>query len=145
MRYTPSAVLFVGLAALACAAFAQQPDKSGPKADIAAGKTLFHQRCSVCHGINGDGNGTYESGTYLPPRQPAATDLTALSEQNAGVFPAARVEAAIHNTGPIPAHGTPEMPAWGSVFFDLKSKPKVYEQRVRDLTAYIESIQATGR
>jgi hypothetical protein len=34
------------------------------------------------------------------------------------------------------------MPAWGDVFYSLKSRPTLLEERVRDLTAYIESIQA---
>jgi cytochrome c1 len=33
------------------------------------------------------------------------------------------------------------MPAWGDVFYSLKSTPQRLEERVRDLTAYIESIQ----
>jgi hypothetical protein len=37
------------------------------------------------------------------------------------------------------------MPAWGDVFYSLKSNPKRLEERVRDLTAYIESIQATKK
>jgi len=59
----------------------------------------------------------------------------------AGKLPADRIRDAIYFKGSIPAHGTPEMPAWGNVFYLLKSRPKVLEERVRDLTAYIESIQ----
>jgi hypothetical protein len=41
----------------------------------------------------------------------------------------------------ILSHGTPDMPAWGHVFDSAKSNPKRVEERVRDLTAYIQSIQ----
>jgi hypothetical protein len=58
------------------------------------------------------------------------------------LFPADRVRDAIYFKGSMPAHGTPDMPAWGDVFYSLKSEPKRLEERVRDLTAYIESIQA---
>jgi len=37
------------------------------------------------------------------------------------------------------------MPAWGDVFYSLKSDPKLLEKRVRELTAYIGSIQATKK
>jgi hypothetical protein len=38
------------------------------------------------------------------------------------------------------------MPAWGDVFDILKStNPKLLEKRVRDLIAYIESIQTTRK
>jgi len=56
-------------------------------------------------------------------------------------FPADRVRDSIYSKGSIPAHGTPDMPAWGDVFYSLKSNPQRLEERVRDLTAYIESIQ----
>ena len=72
-------------------------------------------------------------------------DLTVLSERNSGKFPADRVRDAIYFKDSIPAHGTPEMPAWGDVFYLLKSNPKRLEERVRDLTAYIESIQTTKK
>jgi hypothetical protein len=37
------------------------------------------------------------------------------------------------------------MPAWGDVFYNQKSNPKVIEARVRNLTAYIESVQAAAK
>ena len=76
----------------------------------------------------------------MPP-----ADLTLLSQRNAGKFPAARVSEAIYSKGPIPAHGTPDMPAWGDVFYNLKSNPTLIGARVRNLTAYIESLQATAK
>jgi len=130
--------LTVSLVVSACAMLAAT---DAGRANVAAGKGLFHQHCAVCHGSNANGDSSYESGTYLPPRQPSASDLTSLSIDNGGTFPAARVRDAIHCTTPHPQSGTPDMPAWGNVFYDLKSTPAVYEQRVRDITAYIESIQ----
>ncbi|MBZ5659146.1 MAG: cytochrome c [Acidobacteriia bacterium] len=127
-------------------AFGQTPARPGPKANIAAGKELYHEHCSVCHGVEAKGNGSmYDPESSEPERRVPPTDLTALSERNAGKFPADRVRNAIYNKGRIPAHGTPEMPAWGDVFYSLKSNPKVLEKRVRDLTAYIESIQTTKK
>jgi hypothetical protein len=59
-----------------------------------------------------------------------------LSQQNGGVFPVDRVKEAMYSTRPIPAHGTPEMPACGAVLDSLKSSPRDYEARVRDIAAH---------
>jgi hypothetical protein len=130
---------------------AQTPSKT-PPADIAAGKELFHERCSTCHGMDAKGaKGSapqgpmtnYDPQSIDPAKRVPPADLTALSEQNPGKFPADRVRNAIYNKDSIRAHGTPEMPAWGNVFYLLKDRPKLLEKRIRDLTGYIESIQAT--
>jgi len=147
MRYGKLAILVVSICA-GFVAYAQTPAKSGPKANLAAGKELFHQRCSVCHGVDGKGPGPgsmYDPESGDPSRRVRPPDLTAFSERNSGKFPADRVRDAIYFKGSIPAHGTPEMPAWGDVFYTLKSEPKRLEERVRDLTAYIESIQTTKK
>jgi len=145
MRYVRLAILAVSMG-IGLAASAQTPSKTGPKANIAAGKELFLQHCSVCHGVDAKGKGSmYDPESAEPERRVPPADLTVLSERNTGKFPADRVRDAIYFKGSTPAHGTPEMPAWGNVFYLLKSRPKVLEERVRDLTAYIESIQKTKK
>jgi mono/diheme cytochrome c family protein len=145
MRYVKLAILAVSIGA-GFVAFAQTPTKTGPKANIVAGKELYHQHCSVCHGEDAKGNGSmYDPESGEPSRRVPPANLTVLSERNAGKFPADRVRDAIYSKGPIPAHGTPDMPAWGDVFYSMKSDPKSLEKRVRDLTAYIESIQTTKK
>ena len=150
MRYVRLAIFTAGIV-LGLVAFAQTPGTTGPKPDLAAGKELYHQHCSACHGVDAKGAKGGASGTMYnpqsiePERRVPPSDLTALSEENQGKFPADRVRNAIFNKDKIPAHGTPEMPAWGNVFYSLKSQPKVLEKRVRDLTAYIESVQTTKK
>ena len=149
MRYVRLAILAVSMG-IGLAASAQTPSKTGPKANIAAGKELFLQHCSVCHGVDAKGippsiGGNYDPQSIEPQRRVKPADLTVLSEHNSGKFPSDRVRDAIYFKGSIPAHGTPEMPAWGDVFYSLKSSPKILEKRVRDLTAYIESIQTTRK
>ncbi len=147
MRYVKLAILAVSIG-VGFVASAQTPIKTRPQANIAAGRESFHQRCSVCHGVDGRGPGPgsmYDPQSGDPSRRVPPPDLTVLSERNSGKFPADRVRDAIYFKGSIPAHGTPDMPAWGDVFYTLKSEPKRLEERVRDLTAYIESIQATKK
>ena len=153
MDYVRLAILAVSIG-FGFVASAQTATKTSPRADIAVGKELFQQRCSTCHGVDAKGaKGTglqgpmaiYDPQSTDPARRVPPADLTALSEQNAGKFPAERVKNAISFNGSIPAHGTPDMPAWGDVFYSLKSDPKLLEKRVRELTAYIGSIQATKK
>ena len=148
MRYLNFGLIAVAVSVvgLGITASAQQPTKTGSKANIVAGKELFLERCSLCHGVKADGNGSsYDPDSAEPSKRVPPADLTVLSKRNAGTFPTNRVRNAIFNKGSIPAHGTPEMPAWGNVFYDLKSRPQVYEERVRDLTAFIESVQGPSR
>jgi mono/diheme cytochrome c family protein len=151
-RWSMRSIRLVILAASISAgfiAYAQTPARTGPKANLAAGKELFHQHCSVCHGVDGKGPGPgsmYDPESGDPSKRVKPANLAVLSEQNGGKFPVDRVRNAIYSKGSIPAHGTPEMPAWGDVFYMLKSSnPKLLEQRVHDLTAYIESIQTAKK
>ena len=146
MNYVRLASLAVTLG-VGFVASAQQFTGTGPRANIAAGKELFRQNCSICHGGDAKGYRTGGSGTMYDPdsaepsRRVPPGDLTVLSQHNGGKFPADRVRDSVDSKGSIPAHGTPDMPAWGHAFDNLKSNPKRLEQRLRDLTAYIESIQ----
>ncbi len=144
MTYTRLTVLTFAVAT-GIVGHAQQTAKTRQQINT-AGKDLYHQHCSVCHGIDGKGSGSlYDArSTDKSVRVPPA-DLTLLSQRNGGKFPAARVRDAIYSKGPIPAHGTPDMPAWGDVFYSSKSDPKLIEARVRNLTAYIESFQVVPK
>ena len=146
MRYERLAILAVSIG-VGVAASAQPATGTLPRANIPAGKEVFHQNCSICHGMDAKGYRSTGSGLMYDPNSPDASrrvppaDLTVLSEHNAGTFPADRVRDSVSSKGSIPAHGTPDMPAWGHAFDSLKSNPKLLEQRLRDLTGYIESIQ----
>ena len=143
MRYTRLAILTFSIG-VAFTAYASAQSKTG--ANLAAGKELFHQHCSSCHGNDGKGLGSmYDPNSADKSRRVPPADLTVLSQQNAGKFPEDRVKEAIYNKKAIPGHGTPDMPAWGNVFYNQKSNQKGLEARVRDLTAYIESLQVKGK
>lgn len=75
--------------------------------DIDEGAESYMTHCATCHGTKAHGDGPMAS---LLTIQPA--DLTALSQSNGGVFPAARVIQRIDGTTEILAHGGP-MPIFG--------------------------------
>ena len=103
MRRATTAVVLSGIAAaLSCGAALAQP-----ATDL--GKTEFYAKCAVCHGVNGRGEGSF--GEVLKANMP---DLTTIAKRNGGVFPVDRVTMAIDGRATPRAHGTSEMPIWGS-------------------------------
>jgi mono/diheme cytochrome c family protein len=103
----------------------------------AAGPEMFKAYCAACHGEDGKGNGPAATALKTPP-----TDLTQLSKNNGGKFPDMKVASAIRGEGNIAAHGTPEMPMWGHLFWGMSHGHEgEVQQRVANLTKYVESLQ----
>ena len=76
-----------------------------------AGRELYVQYCSSCHGKDGRGNGPVSP--HLKLKQP---DLTLLAKKNKGIYPLDDVMAAIDGRRLVRAHGDRDMPVWGEVF-----------------------------
>lgn len=112
----------VGLPAMACAA------REDARRD-------YETACVSCHGSTGKGDGPLSG--KMKTRPP---DLTALSRNNQGVFPAQRVARAIDGREEIKAHGKRDMPVWGNSFRmrDVGPSPAA---RIEALTDYIRSMQ----
>lgn len=103
----------------------------------ASGKEMYESYCAVCHGTDGKGNGPAASALKTP-----STDLTTLSKNNGGKYPSLKVSAAIRGDSNVTAHGTKDMPVWGSLFRDMSQGHEgEVQQRVNNLTKYIESLQ----
>ena len=68
-------------------------------------------------------------------------DLTQLSRKNGGKFPELRVLHSIHGQDVVEAHGSRDMPIWGSIFSQLTSK-NLAEMRIHSVVKYLEQIQA---
>ncbi len=103
----------------------------------ASGAEMYKTYCAVCHGTDGKGDGPAASALKARP-----TDLTQLSKSNEGKFPALKVTAAIRGEGDVAAHGTKDMPVWGSLFWNMSHGHEgEVQQRVANLTKYIESLQ----
>jgi len=94
--------------------------------------------CAVCHGTDGKGAGPAASALKVPP-----TDLSALSKNNGGKYPGLKVDASIRGESSLPAHGSKDMPVWGHLFWSMSSGHEgEVQQRVTNLTKYIQSLQA---
>jgi mono/diheme cytochrome c family protein len=134
--------LTAGFFAFTCCAgiLAAQQIKTVPvePTPASSGKQMFTTYCSVCHGIDGKGDGP--AATALKKR-PA--DLTQLARKNNGAFPEIRVARFIKGSDEVAAHGSRDMPIWGRLFGSLSpTSPEVVELRVSVLEQYIESLQA---
>jgi mono/diheme cytochrome c family protein len=141
-------LLFAALIVSSCVSFAQEQPQDQNKAVIqhvpisatspASGKQMFTAYCAVCHGTEGNGNGPAASALKTAP-----SDLTQLTKENGGKFPAMKVSSVIRGTADLPAHGSKDMPVWGELFWSMShGQESQVQQRVSNLTHYIESIQA---
>jgi len=141
-------LIIPALIAFTCAATAQDTPQEQPKTTIqhvtvkptspASGKDMYTAYCAVCHGTDGKGGGPAASALKTPP-----ADLTMLNKNNGGKYPALKVTASIRGTAELPAHGSKEMPVWGALFWGMSSGHEgEVQQRVANLTKYIESLQA---
>jgi mono/diheme cytochrome c family protein len=103
-----------------------------------AGKDLYHEYCAVCHGIAGKGDGPAASALKVSP-----SDLTQISLKNGGKFPELQVQYTIKGETAEPAaHGSKEMPVWGTLFRHMNANQDVGAVRVYNLMKYVEEIQA---
>ena len=100
------------------------------------GAEMYRGYCGPCHGAKGLGDGPAAAALKTRP-----TDLTRLSAANKGQFPAQRVAMVLEFGVNVPAHGSTDMPTWGSTFRVMGDETSV-RQRVTALTRYLESIQA---
>lgn len=130
---------FAGVAILAAPGivFAQES-----KLDF--GKREYALHCAVCHGLTGNGDGYYNQTLRRP------SDLTILAKKNKGVFPYQRLYQAIDGRQEIEAHGTRDMPIWGTYYQAIgvednssaTRNPKAYARtRIKALIDYIHQLQ----
>jgi mono/diheme cytochrome c family protein len=104
----------------------------------ASGEEMYKAYCAVCHGLDGKGKGPAADALKVPP-----TDLTGLAKANGGKYPALKVTSSIRGEANTPAHGTAEMPVWGHLFHSMSGGHDAeVQQRIANLTGYIEGLQA---
>ncbi len=127
---------FVVLMMSAGSAFAQPKIETGPIKNVSASdaKGMFDSYCAVCHGKDGLGKGPAATALAKVP-----ADLTKVSTRNGGKFPDVRVRRYIEGLDEVPAHGTRDMPMWGTLFNSLSRDTA--QLRVAALADYIKSLQ----
>lgn len=114
---------------------------------VEMGALEFQERCAVCHGATGEGNGPLSGFLRID-----MVDLTTLAARNDDVFPEERVYRVIDGRTEVAAHGPRSMPVWGSEFRAIEQaersiyeRPRLTEdaitERIVALTRYLESIQ----
>jgi len=101
-----------------------------------SGQAMFNEYCVSCHGKDAKGTGPAASALKKTP-----ADLTTLSARNNGKFPELRVYSAIQGDADLTAHGSKDMPVWGSVFQDMSRSGGEAQMRISNLVAYVKSLQ----
>ena len=106
--------------------------------DLASGKETFLKYCASCHGEDGKGNGPAAIALKPPP-----SDLTTLSARHGGKYPAGYVGVLVKFGRNLAAHGSLDMPVWGSRFKELEPvRDPTGQLHIDDVVAYIRSLQA---
>jgi mono/diheme cytochrome c family protein len=117
---------------------AQGPRQATPSLvpESLVGSVSFDLYCASCHGRNGRGDGPLAAALKARP-----ADLTQLARTNQGAFPRDRVLAFVEGSERAVSHGSPEMPVWGPTLRALDASDARVTVRLRNLVAFVESIQ----
>ena len=121
----------------------EEPLKWGQTARL-PGDHMYQNLCASCHDADGSGNGLASKALGI-----GAPDLTHIAANNGGVYPRGEIEHLIASSDFRNPHGGSPMPDWEqqfrSVYFSTARNPVQRDayarDRIRELTAYIETIQ----
>jgi len=135
-RFILASVWLVFLASLARAVPAVNEGQL-PSNYMPTGEQMYKQYCATCHGKDGKGHGPLAVVLKTPP-----ANLTTLAKRHDGKFPYEYLENVLQFGPGFPAHGSSDMPTWGSIFrYYDKRDERVVKQRIRALSEYIASLQ----
>ena len=115
---------------------------------IKLGEIEYMANCASCHGPSGAGDGPVAEVLTTKP-----SDLTKITAQYSGVYPADEVYRVINGLKMINPHGSREMPVWGPRYWESAGERSatvphdvdmqaMVHGRITALVQYIESIQA---
>jgi mono/diheme cytochrome c family protein len=114
---------------------------------ITEGEAIFHLYCSPCHGRDARGGGPVAADLKTEP-----PSLREIAKRRGGKFDEAEVKAYVDGRSMPRAHGTPEMPVWGSLFryiaevsdtlaSDEAGIENKAQERITLLVKYLHTIQ----
>ena len=121
---------------------------SGDYEEVALGRAEFERYCASCHGKDGSGGPSQPAmlAHKMLTRQPP--DLTVLSRNNGGQFPEWQVHGIIDGRKAVKAHGSRNMPVWGTRFGKEAAKTPsplstetAIDERILNLIEFLKSIQ----
>jgi mono/diheme cytochrome c family protein len=132
-------VVTIALAICCTAQEGQKEVKQEPMqpAPTASGKEMFRTYCASCHGKDAKGGGPAAAALKTAP-----PDLTTLAKRNGGKFPKEQVAGILRGQASPAAHGDPEMPVWGLVFWRAShGHDGDVQRKIAKLIRYLESLQ----
>jgi len=104
------------------------------------GAELFTSYCASCHGVDARGRGPAAPALITPP-----SDLSRIAARGGGVFPESSVARLIDGRFDLPAHGSREMPIWGTCLAEeipcFATGDEVARGRIASLVEYLKSLQ----
>jgi mono/diheme cytochrome c family protein len=114
--------------------------------DAAIGSDIYQERCAVCHGDTGAGDGLVSELFDKKPR-----NLRMLAKDNGGVYPFDQVYKAIDGRREIRGHGYSKMPIWGEFFMsqsmesagvlDPAHGAELAQGRILAIVYYLQTLQ----
>jgi mono/diheme cytochrome c family protein len=117
---------------------ATEPQVEGTTHHTLTGREAYREYCMNCHGESARGNGPLAELLKVPP-----PDLTRLTIRNNGEFPSNTVYSTIDGREDFQAHGSREMPIWGSIWSDVDMDEAEVNEQVIALVQYLMSLQVT--
>src|SRR5262245_4325638 len=126
---------------------AQAAETKSADDQVKMGAVDFENFCAACHGKDARGNGPVAMELRTTP-----PSLRKLAARRNGVFDVNEIVKIIDGRDMPRAHGTPEMPIWGSLFrfvaelsgilqSDIEDSEKDAQDHVQDIAKYLETIQ----
>ena len=102
-----------------------------------SGREMYLAYCSGCHGKDGRARTAASRLCTVSP-----SDLTLLSINNQGSYPAQKVLEVLHNGTGKPPQGQGYMPVWEPLLKSMNSETQdVVDLQLRNLTEYVRTLQ----
>ena len=135
---------FVILVLALAPAQADSPDgdlgEAASKALVEVGRKSFASNCASCHGLSAQGGGPTARALKTPP-----PDLTRIAARREGSFDVEELSRFIDGRLVPGAHGSREMPVWGSAFGGKygggETGDEISRGRIVALLEYLRTLQ----
>ncbi len=140
MHRSAAAAIACLATALACSANSSASETDFDRVLADMGSAYYMRYCASCHGAAGQGDGPAAKALLTPP-----ANLTQIAKRRGGRFPEGEMARYIDGRFELAAHGSREMPIWGTRFGSDVPEAGVSEEIVRGkiltLVEYLKSIQ----